>query len=309
MEKHKITIGIPTYQRPGMLEKLLNSIFVGQIDTALIGRVDVVVVDNDAEKTAEATVRRLMQSAPAAYHLHYFDYPIKGLANVRNEIINQALLLKPDYILFVDDDQYVAPLWLNEIVSTIVNNHCDFVLGPVIPDFEEKVSPEISEWFRYYTFADQIALDFIDSGNLIMRAQFLQEQALRFDTRFNTMGAEDSYFGVSALKMGASIFWAKKAITYENIPAKRATLQWLIKRRFRGANTYTYIILLEKRYALIVRKILINFVYFLIGLFGLVLTPLKNFKYRYYGVLKLAESFGGFAGLMNIKFHEYLKGR
>jgi hypothetical protein len=40
----------------------------------------------------------------------------------------------------------------------------------------------------------------------------------------------------------------------------------------------------------------------------LLLIPFK-FKYRYFGLLKIAEILGGFAGLMKIKFHEYSKDR
>jgi succinoglycan biosynthesis protein ExoM len=307
---YKITIGIPTYQRPVMLEKLLNSIFACTVDTKLVADINIVVMDNDKDRTAEGTVRKMALSSPSAYSLHYFNCPLKGLANVRNEIIHQSLQLKPDYILFIDDDQFVAPEWLNEIVACVVQTKGDFVFGPVIPKFEAIVPPEIAHWFSYYSFPDQSTMDFIDGGgNLIMRSQFLEEQSLRFDNRFNTLGAEDSYFGVVALKKGATIFWTKKAIAYENIPAKRSTLEWLIKRKFRGANSYTYILFLEKQYGRIAKKIAINVVYLLVGLCALVLTPFKHFKYRYYGVIKLAESFGGFAALLNIRFNEYSKGR
>lgn len=291
-----------------MLEKLLQSIFSCRIDPALIQKVDIVIVDNDAEKTAESTVVRLLSECPPSFQMHYYDFPIKGLSNVRNEIINRALGKNPDFIVFVDDDEYVVEDWLLAHVSTIVRNNGDFAMGPVIPEFENKVSPDISRWFGHYTFEDQRSLDFMDSGNLIMRTKFIKDTKLRFDSRFNTLGAEDSFFGVSALKKGASIFFAKGAIAYETIPAKRATLAWLLKRKFRGANTYTYIIFLEKKYFQVFKKILVNFVYLLIGVLSLVLVPIR-FNYRYFGVLKLAESLGGFAGLFNIRFHEYLKGR
>jgi succinoglycan biosynthesis protein ExoM len=305
---HKVTIGIPTYKRPAMLEKLLQSIFSCRVDPSLVSKVDIVIVDNDAEKTAESTVVRLLNDCPPLFQMHYCDFPIKGLSNVRNEIINKAIEKDPDFILFVDDDEYVVEDWLTAHVSTIVRNRGDFAMGPVIPEFEKKVSADIAQWFGHYTFEDQRSLDFMDSGNLIMRTKFIKETELRFDPRFNTLGAEDSYFGVSALKKGASIFFAKGAIAYETIPEKRATLAWLYKRRFRGANTYTYIILLEKKYFQVLKKILVNFVYLLVGVLSLVLVPI-HFNYRYFGVLKLAESLGGFAGLFNIRFHEYLKGR
>lgn len=305
---YNITIGIPTYKRPAMLDKLLQSIFACHLDPALIKKLDIVIMDNDEEKTGEQTTDKWVKKNNPSLGLHYFNCPAKGLSNVRNEIINKALPLEPDYIASVDDDQFVTPNWLNELIATVVNNRGDFALGPVIPIFETFVSPAIAQWFGVQKFNDQQVMSFLETPNLIMRVQFLKDHQLRFDTRFNTLGAEDTYFGVSALKKGANIFWAANAAVYETIPAQRATLQWLIKRRFRVANTYTYIMLLEKRYSRVLKKILVNFFYLFVGALAMVLTPI-GFKYRYFGVLKIAESFGGFAGLLNIKFHEYSTGR
>lgn len=305
---YKITIGIPTYKRPAMLDKLLQSIFTSHLDPALIKQVDLIIIDNDVEKTGEQITASWSKNAAAPFCVHYFNCPAKGLSNVRNEIINKALQLDPDYMVSVDDDQYVTSTWLNELIATIINKHGDFALGPVIPIFENFVSPAIAQWFWHQKIEDQKKVSFLETANLVMRAQFIKDHQLRFDTRFNSLGAEDTYFGISALKKDANIFWAAKAVVYETIPAKRATLQWLIKRKFRVANTYTYIMLLEKRYAQVLKKILVNFLYLIVGALAMVLTPI-GFKYRYFGVLKIAESFGGFAGLLNIKFHEYSTGR
>ncbi len=292
-----------------MLEKLVNSIFMSNIDRTLIEPIDIVVVDNDIDRTAETVINRLITiNTSEFFNLHYFSYSNKGLSNVRNEIIKEALLLKPDYIVFVDDDEYVSAEWLNELIRTITQNKGDFALGPAIPDFESRVSSAIAEGFPYFKFADQAEIDFIHSGNMIMRSEFIRVHQMKFDPRFNTLGAEDSYFGVTALKRGGSIFWSKKAIAYETIPAKRATLNWLIKRRFRGGNTYVYILLMEKEYAKIIKKIAVSFIYLCIGILALLLTPIP-FKHRYFGILKIAESLGALAALFDIKYHEYLKTR
>lgn len=306
---YKVTVGIPTYKRPKMLEKLVNSIFSSNIDRSLIGTLDIVVVDNDVDRTAEALINRLIANNTSEFFkLHYHCYPIKGLSNVRNEIIGKALLLQPDYIAFMDDDEYVNPEWLNELTRTVIQNKGDFAMGPVIADFETKVSPAIAEGFPYFKYADQTKVHFIHSGNMIMRSQFIRDQEMKFDPRFNTLGAEDSYFGLTALKKGGSIFWAKKAIAYETIPAKRASLNWLIKRRFRGGNTYVYILLLEKQYGKVIKKIAVSLFYLCIGALAALLTPIP-FKHRYFGILKIAETLGALAALFDIKYHEYLKTR
>jgi succinoglycan biosynthesis protein ExoM len=302
-----IVIGIPTYKRPRMLEKLIKSIYASQLDTSIISSVHIVIVDNDSNKTAELIANNLQLSCPEHYQFHYYSFPIKGLSNVRNEIISKSLAFNPDYIIFVDDDEYVTDCWLNELVKTIQNNDGDFVVGPVIPIFEQDVASSISLWFKREEIEDQERIGYLNgAGNLIMRTKFLKDHRMEFDPRFNTTGAEDSYFGVSALKKGANIFWAAKAIAYETISVKRWTLNWLIKRTYRGAITYTYILLLERKYGLLAKKIIVNFIYMLVGILSLVIVPF-NVKYRYYGPLKIAESIGGFAGLLNIKYQEYSK--
>ena len=305
---YKIAIGIPSYQRTAMLDKLMHSILACNLDPTLIKHVDIIIVDNDVEKTAEPITNKWIKNAATPFCIYYVNCPTKGLAHVRNEIFERALSLAPDFIVGMDDDQYVTPNWLNELTATIVNNKADFAIGPVIPQLEKNVSPAIAQWFSASRLEDQKSIDFLETANLIIRVPFIVEHQLRFDLRFNTIGAEDTYFGISALKKGAKIFWAAKAIVYETIPEKRATLQWLIKRRFRVANTFIYIMILEKRYARVIKKVLVNFLYLILGIFATVLIPF-SFKYRYFGVLKIAESFGGFAGLLNIKFHEYSTGR
>ncbi|MBK8501585.1 MAG: hypothetical protein IPL46_04900 [Saprospiraceae bacterium] len=233
----------------------------------------------------------------------------QGSVNVRNALIKESLYLNPDFLAFVDDDQFVSSEWLSEMIHTMVVTEGDLAVGPVIPVFEKKVPLWISCWFRHHQIRDNTTINFIETGNLAIRASYLQlNPDLRFDQRFNTTGAEDSYFGVQVIKKGTKIWWSANAKTFETIPPQRAKIKWLIRRSYRGANTFTFIILLEKEYLKIAKKITTNFIYFFIGALALLLTPL-HFKYRYFGLLKLAESAGGFVGLFNFKYHEYEKGR
>ncbi len=285
-----------------MLVKLIRSIAQSQVSD-VIGKIDILVVDNDGEKSAESVVEA--EEIPDRFNLHYHNHPIKGLASVRNEMIRQGLAFDPHFLIFIDDDEYVGALWLSRLVQALLDNAGDLAVGPVIPVFEQEVSPDLSPWFRYHKIDNYANINFIETGNLIIRSACLQRHPdLTFDHRFNTTGAEDSYFGVTAQKLGIKIWWAAEALAYENIPVKRASLQWLIRRAYRGAITYTFIILLEKQYAKIVRKIVVNFTYFFLGLGALILVPFRT-KYRYYGPLKIAESIGGFAGLLQLKYHEY----
>ena len=157
---HNLTIGIPTYKRPIMLRKLILSIMDNHIDEALISNINIIVVDNDIEKTAEEITNNLKKIYDDRYTIIYHNYPQKGLSKVRNEIFKRALEFSPDYIICVDDDEYTTPDWLNHLISTISLNEGDIAMGPVIPVILNRVSTAILYWFKPLSISDNQKLNF-----------------------------------------------------------------------------------------------------------------------------------------------------
>lgn len=303
---YKIVVGIPTFKRPEMLRKLLLSILENKLDPKLIKEINVIVVDNDNDKSAEPIVWELKNQFENNFTLLYHSYPVKGLSNVRNEIFKSSLDLDPHYIACIDDDEYPSSEWLTELVLMISTNQADIVMGPVIPVFEKEVPPKIARWFKARKLNNNQKVTFFETSNFIISSNFLFANKISFDNRFNSTGGEDSYFGIVALKKEANIFWASKAIIYETIPVKRATLQWLLKRGFRYSNTRIYILLLEKQYGKILKRIGVKTIYFFGGIIALVLLPFPS-KNKFWGPINIAESIGTFTGIFNIKYHEYKK--
>ena len=301
---YKLAICIPTYKRPVMLKKLILSIINNQIDNSLIKKFNIIIVDNDIDRTAEGITNELKTIYADRFTLIYHNYPKKGLSYVRNEIFRKALESSPDYILCIDDDEYATNEWITQLILTITKNKGDIAMGPVIPEIESPVSSAISYWFKSPRIINDQELDYFESGNFIICTKFLMKNKLEFDPRFNLTGAEDSYFGVTALKKGAKIYRAGGAIAYESISEKRATLNWLIKRSYGSALTYSYILVLEKKYLKILKKLFVNIAYIIAGTISLVLLPFGS-KYKYWGILKISDSLGNFAGLAGFKYHEY----
>ena len=301
---NNISICIPTYKRPVMLKQLILSITNCRIDETLIRDVDIIVVDNDSDKTAEQTVNELSIEFLAIHKLHYYNYPVKGLANVRNELLKNALELSPDFIVFIDDDEYVTTEWLNELVKSIINNNADAVRGPVLAEIDDLVPEKIACWFKRENYPDNYQLDSFATGNLILRQSSIKKYNVWFDKRFNNSGAEDLYFGIQLMKNGATIYWSAKAIVYETIPEYRATVKWLFMRSYRGASTYTYLLKLEREYLKLLKKITISLVYILLGCCSVILVPLP-IKKRYFGIFMISEGLGGISGLSNILMKEY----
>ena len=301
---YQIVICIPTYKRPLLLKKLVLSISKCNIDVSLIKDFTIIIVDNDEGKTAMPAVNELKEELDSLTNkITYVNHPIKGLANVRNELIRNALLLNPDYIALVDDDEYVSPEWLNELVKAITVNKGDIVLGPVVSLFKN-VPGYLTGWLQRKNYPNNTKLDFLASNNLMIDTKSFLEKNVWFDTRFNTTGAEDVFFGSQMLRKGAKIYWAANAIVYEPIPESRTKLSWLMKRKYNGAANFTVILKLEKNYPALVKKVLVSVAYFISGSIALLILPFP-IKSKYWGVVKISEGIGGFAGLLNLQLHAY----
>jgi succinoglycan biosynthesis protein ExoM len=301
---NSITICIPTYKRPAMLRKLILSITESNLDESLIRDVNIIVVDNDAGMTAELTVNELKSKFDSAVKIDYFIFPVKGLANVRNELLKRAISVNPDFIVFADDDEYVSRDWLINLVRTISLNNGDMAVGPVVSVVDPNVSKYISSWFNRPNYPDNASINFAATNNLIIKTASLLKYNIWFDSRFNKTGGEDSYFGQQMLKKGAEIYWSARATVFETVPDNRANIKWLSNRYYNAANKFAFILKIERRSVKIFKKTIISLIYIFLGFFALVLT-LFPFKKKYWGILKIAEGCGGITGLLEIRYDEY----
>ena len=244
----------------------------------MIKDVNIIIVDNDIEKTAEIIVTEIKDRLCDAFKLNYYNYPVKGLSNVRNELLKKALLQNPDFIVFIDDDEFVTPYWLIELLTTIINNNADAARGPVIAKLNKKISNYVSCLFERNNYTDNAQVFSFTTGNLILRRKSLEKYNVWFDKRFNHTGGEDSFFGIQMMKKGATLYWSANAIVYETIPDTRANIKWLLIRIYREARTFTYILKLEKEYLRIMKKILVSLVYIIAGSGAIILLilPIKK---------------------------------
>lgn len=301
---NKIAICIPTYKRPVMLKKLLLSILKCSINTSLIKDISIHILDNDKEKGAEYVVKEIKNEFKQLFSIHYFDYPVRGIANVRNELLRKALARDPQFIIFIDDDEYPEKEWINELLFTITSTNADMAMGPVVPVFNQAVPPSISCWFERPKHKPNARIYFTATNNLIIRVATLLANNIWFDSRFNASGAEDAYFGLQMRKKGAVIVWATNAVVYENTPEERTRIFWLMKRRYRGASNFVFELKLEKQYFKIILKFIKSLVYIFTGFLALVLL-LVPVERKFWGVLKVSEGIGGIAGMLNLRLKGY----
>ena len=128
-----VLIAVPSFRRPRSLERLLTAI--ANLNTR--ANVTVLVADNDAD-------RREAVAACDAVRARGYRWPIssivvaeRGIANVRNALIAEALRQPPcDFIAMLDDDEEPDANWLDELLRVQAQTGADALNGSTKRVFE-----------------------------------------------------------------------------------------------------------------------------------------------------------------------------
>jgi glycosyltransferase involved in cell wall biosynthesis len=194
---------------------------------------DVVVVDNDAEKSAEDVVRGFARGAPVT--VTYDSEPEQNIALTRNRAIRDAT---GNLVAFIDDDEWPVRNWLSYLHKTLTDYSVDGVLGPVIPDFP----PEAPRWLRRghvfqrkrHATGSRIGASDGRTGNVLLKRSLFGDDEQWFDPAFGRTGGEDSDFFSRQLQKGRVFVWCDDAVAYEAVPPERWKGAFHIKRLWRS---------------------------------------------------------------------------
>jgi glycosyltransferase involved in cell wall biosynthesis len=191
-----VSVVVPTRDRAGMLEDLLDSLGEQSFDAS---RFEVIVV-NDASADGTAGVLNRMAER-ASFALRIVDGVGRGPAAARNLGWREA---SAPLIAFTDDDCVVTPAWLDELVDaadgdeTIVQGRTDLAPGDA-----EKVGPfsrvlQITEPGPFFATCN------------VLYPRPLLERLGGFDEEFLT--GEDTDLGWRAQETGAGYHFATAAL-------------------------------------------------------------------------------------------------
>lgn len=222
-----VVIAVATYRRQALLEELLASLATLDVKDE---RVHVLVVDNDQGESSRGVCQAHFRSLPLSYAVE----ARKGIAHVRNALVREARKLAPEYLVFVDDDQWVEPNWLSALLETAQNYDADVVAGPVVPVFDDQAPNWVvrGRFFERARHATGTSIRFAGAGNLLVRANLLFQADAPFDVRFNS-GGEDTHLTERLHYAGATMVWCDQAVSYERVPGARTSVAWLLQRHFR----------------------------------------------------------------------------
>lgn len=299
-----VAICCVTYRRPDGLRRLLSGLNALTFEKRATPKITLIVVDNDRSEPMRALVDALRPQF--RWEVHYDVERVPGVASARN----RSLALVPadaDYVAMIDDDEVPVPSWLDELLDVSQRFGADMIQGPVQPCFESPPPAWLTRgrFLELGPYRDGAPLIFGYSGNVLMNARAIRDAKLQFDEAFNLTGGEDQRFFGLALERGLRIVASERAIIRESVPAERATLSYLIKRRFRMGNTLARIDRIEGD----ARRLAIRFVKGL-GRMGLGLAQTAALVFRgtagaVAGLCNVAWGVGTLAGLAGVAYQEY----
>lgn len=224
----KIALGICTYRRPVELEKLLLSLpALNDVET-----LHVIVADNDAGKEGFNVCNRLAKDFP--FPIIAMSETSSGISAIRNAVAMKALSLEPDFVAFLDDDEWPEPQWMSELLRIQANHEADLVGGPTRPEFPAGTDEALLNNPYYGAdlgLADGSECQLQAGGNFLIRASVLQKYAPHFfHESFSHSGSEDLAFFTQLANDGHSMRWAANAIVHEPVPESRLSADWLKQR-------------------------------------------------------------------------------
>lgn len=231
-----IDVLICTYRRPELLVKTLSAI---ERCATMVGKVRIVVVDNDAQHSAREVTQRW--SALASVSASYLSQPIQNISLTRNMALSHATA---PWIALIDDDEVPDDNWLCALLATAERFDADVVFAPVISQFDPGAPAWATEGAifqrkRFPTGAN-VPLRETRTGNVLLRGARLAADAFRFDPELGLSGGEDSEFFARLAAAQYRMVWCDEACVREWTPPSRTTLSWIVKRAFRIGSVEAY---------------------------------------------------------------------
>lgn len=220
----RIELCVITRRRPAELARLLASL--DELRAPRGATVSLLVVEND-----EPHSRGL---PPCKLPSRLVFEPRAGIPIARNRCLDEAGAAS-DRIVFVDDDETVAPDLLERLHAVEAASGAAVVTGPALPAFpaDAPAWAARSGVFDPPRYAAGSPRPFAYTNNVMFRSDLVREGGFRFDESMRFSGGSDKEFFARIARAGHAIVWADDAVTHEWYPHERLTRRWLFQRALR----------------------------------------------------------------------------
>jgi glycosyltransferase involved in cell wall biosynthesis len=206
----KVSVIIPTYNRPGMLKRVVEALLSQSFQDF-----EIIIVDSSSADETGNIAKEIAYGS--SQDLVYLKQEKRGAGAARNLGIKHA---SGGLVVFIDDDVLPAPYLLEEHVAAHQRHEGDniAIVGAVVYSRELRFSPfmrwlaERGPAFYQSRESDGALLDyrFFCTANLSLKRGFLLEKGA-FDEQFRAF-YDDIELGYRLQQEGLQIIFHKKAI-------------------------------------------------------------------------------------------------
>ncbi|SDZ61485.1 succinoglycan biosynthesis protein ExoM [Jannaschia faecimaris] len=228
----KIDVCICTFRRPHVAETLRS---VAAANRPADAALRLLVIDNDDSPSARALIEETAESL--ALPVHYVHAPGANISIARNAGL---AAVEAGWVAFLDDDEIVDADWLTALVKCQAETRADAVFGQSRAIY----GSDTPDWIVAGDFHSQAPVTrdgVVETGhtcNALLRWGDAPWTDQRFALERGRSGGEDTEFFFRLATMGARYAISADSIVREAVPADRASLEWLLKRRFRIGQSY-----------------------------------------------------------------------
>lgn len=231
-ELTSIDICVCTFQRAELLHTLESLNRLAMLEGY---EVRIIVVDNDWKPTAKALVDEFTDRSK--HPITYLHGPAGNISIARNKCLEAS---SAKLVAFIDDDEIVTEHWLKRLIQEMQSTGADVVLGPVIASYQDNAPRWLGVGDFHSTYPvwvkGQIRTGY--TCNVLMNMAAPSIAGRRFNLSRGQTGGEDTEFFKKVFESGGRFSYSEDAVVTETVPERRATFDWLMRRRFRAGQTH-----------------------------------------------------------------------
>lgn len=226
---HAEPISIATITHAGSFVDLFN--FLTELKPAIenySGECELLVINNSGQEYVEQT-RELVEQAriEAVATVKVIGSVKNNIATARNIALEHA---EHDLLIYIDDDGFPVPQWLELLTATLRQEDAQMVAGPTLPLYLFE-TPDWVKTVDLHNARNRSTGQVIDkttAGNLMLRRSSVIGEP--FNEVYGESGGEDTEFLMRQFNAGLKLVWCKEAAVYEYIPKDKSSAKYFIKR-------------------------------------------------------------------------------